>query len=195
MPVYFEGALTQSGISLSGEPISLVQPHDETTEEQFAEASEASQILEQQSDLADIYLLPLTIEGGLVTGFEATSTRIPINLEAVNAAKVNGYDLRTYTNQLGIPVRLLTYVVISDQKAQVFQAGRFLYEQQRVLSQLMRTMVIAGALVTLFVGLLSWLMAGRTIKPSQEAWDKQLDFYRQCQPRTADPAYTNTRRS
>ena len=108
--------------------------------------SEARQILEQQSDLADIYLLPLTIEGGLVTGFEATSTSIPINLEAVNAAKVNGYDLRTYTNQLGIPVRLLTYVVTSDQKAQVFQAGRFLYEQQRVLSQLLRTMIIAGGI-------------------------------------------------
>lgn len=176
LPVYFDDAITQAGISSAGFPGSFIQPHDEASEDQFAEDDEERQLLEQQSNLADIYLLPLTIDGDLVTGFESSPNDMPINLEAIKAAKVNGFDLRTYTNQFGIPVRLLTYVINSDERIQVFQAGRFLSAQQEVLSQFLRTMVVAGGLVTVFFGILSWLLAGRTLKPSQVAWDKQLTF-------------------
>ena len=37
-------------------------------------------------------------------------------------------------------------------------------------------MVIAGGLIALLIGIASWFLAGRTIKPSQEAWDKQQLF-------------------
>jgi signal transduction histidine kinase len=176
IPVYFESALDQAGLAYNAISTPTIPLHSETDEGILAGESEEKQLFEQQSDLADIYLLPLNIEGDLVTGFSSSTNGIPVNLEAIAAAKIKGFDFRTYTNQYGYPVRLLTYIIASNEKVQVFQVGRFLSAQQQVLKQLLRTMTIAGGLVTLFFGLASWLLAGRTIRPSQEAWDKQLTF-------------------
>lgn len=132
--------------------------------------------LERESVLADIYILPLTLNGDLVTGFNSQSNTTVVNLEAVTAARKTGSDFRTFLNQNGIKVRLFTYVISGKEQVQVFQAGRFLSSQEGVLQDLMRTMILAGGIVTLLFGVASWLLAGRTIKPSQEAWDKQQTF-------------------
>ena len=176
IPVYFESALDQAGFASSAISTPTIPLHDETDEGILAGDSDERQFFEQQSDLADIYLLPLNIEGDLVTGFSSSTSAIPVNLEAIAAAKIKGFDFRTYTNQYGYPVRLLTYVITSNEKIQVFQAGRFLKEQQNVLKQLLQTMIISGGLVTLLFGAAAWLLAGRTIKPSQDAMEKQQTF-------------------
>ncbi len=176
IPVYFESALDQAGFASSAISTPTIPLHDETDEGILAGDSDERQFFEQQSDLADIYLLPLNIEGDLVTGFSSFTSSIPVNLEAIAAAKIKGFDFRTYTNQYGYPVRLLTYVITSNEKIQVFQAGRFLKEQQNVLKQLLQTMIITGGLVTLLFGAAAWLLAGRTIKPSQDAMEKQQTF-------------------
>ena len=176
IPVYFESALDQAGFAYSAISTPTIPLHSETDEGILPGDSDERQFFEQQSDLADIYLLPLNIEGDLVTGFSSSTSAIPVNLEAIAAAKIKGFDFRTYTNQYGYPVRLLTYVITSNEKVQVFQAGRFLTEQQNVLKQLLQTMTVTGGLVTLLFGVAAWLLAGRTIKPSQDAMEKQQIF-------------------
>ena len=140
------------------------------------EESEQEQMLERESGLADIYILSLNIDGTLISSSSSSAISAPVNFEAINAAEKTGSDFRTFTNQNGIRVRLFTYVIKTEGKVQAFQAGRFLTAQQFVLSQLMKTMTIAGALVTLIFGLASWFLAGRTIKPSQDAFERQQVF-------------------
>lgn len=140
------------------------------------EESEQEQMLERESGLADIYMLSLNIDGTLVSSSSSSAISAPVNFEAINAAEKTGSDFRTFTNQNGIRVRLFTYVIKTEGKVRAFQAGRFLTGQQFVLSQLLRTMIIAGALVTLLFGLASWLLAGRTIKPSEDAFERQQIF-------------------
>lgn len=176
VPKVFESALDQAGLGISGTSSPTKPTHNEAGEGLISGESDEDQFFEQQSDLADIYLLLLDIEGNMVTGFPSGSGSLPVNLEAIAVAKLNEYDIRTYTNQNGYPVRLLTYVVSLQGKTRIFQAGRFLSEQQNVLKQLMQTMIIAGGLVTVLFGVAAWLMAGRTIKPSQDAWDRQQIF-------------------
>ncbi len=130
----------------------------------------------QEGELADIYALPLTNEGTLIIGLESQYPNQAIDMDAILAAKQKGYDFRTIKTIDGIPVRLLTYVVPEGEKVAIFQIGRYLSAQQRVLQELLNTMIVLGGLVTLLFGLASWILAGRTIKPSQQAWDKQQTF-------------------
>ena len=132
--------------------------------------------VELESSLADIYILPLVIKGELVTGLKTLPTNAAINFDAITSARTTGFDFRTVTSPKGIPVRLVTYIIQGQQSDQVFQAGRYLLEQQQVLMQLSRTMFLAGGLISLLIGVASWFLAGRTIKPSQAAWDKQQLF-------------------
>lgn len=130
----------------------------------------------QESELADIYVLPLTRNGTLIPGLAVQDSSLTVNMDAVNAALKNGYDFRTVNTPDGRSIRLFTYPVPKDETIEVFQIGRFLLEQQRVLRQLLNTMIFLGGLVTILFGVASWILAGRTIKPSQQAWDKQQNF-------------------
>ena len=87
VPVYFEGALDQAGFAYNAISTPTIPLHSETDEGILSGDSDERQFFEQQSDLADIYLLPLNIDGDLVTGFSSSSSAIPVNLEAIAAAK------------------------------------------------------------------------------------------------------------
>jgi signal transduction histidine kinase len=178
VPADLQAAMTQAGFSytdLSG-VMPTVPPHNESEEDYQRYESEDQHAFERTSTLADIYILPLTLNGSLVTGMANASTSFPVNLEAITAARQSGYDFRTFTNANGIPVRLFTYVTETSGAIQAFQAGRFLSSQENVLQEIMQTMVFAGGVITLLFGLASWILAGRTIKPSQAAFDKQQTF-------------------
>jgi signal transduction histidine kinase len=130
----------------------------------------------KENELADIFVNPLSQTGTLILDISSQYSSGVVDSAAVLAAQKNGYDFRTIKTSSGVPVRLFTYVVPEGEKVQVFQIGRYLSEQQKVLRNLLNTMILVGGVVTLFFGLASWLLAGRTIKPSQLAWDKQLTF-------------------
>jgi signal transduction histidine kinase len=130
----------------------------------------------QESELADIFVLPLTQDGRLMADPGAQYSTKSINNEAVLVAEKKGYDFRTVKSANGLSIRLFTYLVPAGEKVSVIQIGRYLTGQQRVLQQLLKTLVLLGGLVTILFGLVSWYLAGRTIKPSQQAWDKQQTF-------------------
>lgn len=175
LPIDVEIVVGNAGFNISELPqkTSITNPglyeidEDETLEEHWVEL---------ESSLADIYILPLLIKGDLVTGLKTLPTNAAINFDAITSARTTGFDFRNVTSPKGIPVRLVTYIIQGKDSDQVFQAGRYLSEQQQVLQQLSRTMVLAGVLISLLIGIASWFLAGRTIKPSQAAWDKQQVF-------------------
>ncbi|MHC1740688.1 MAG: sensor histidine kinase [Anaerolineaceae bacterium] len=128
------------------------------------------------SEIADIVALPLTIEGTPITGTVVTNSWLPASKEAVAAAIVNGYDYRTIKLDDGTPVRLLTYRVPITSEIGVIQVGRSLKNQQAMLGQLINGILIIAGVCLLFLAIMSWLLAGRSIRPTQLAWERQQTF-------------------
>jgi signal transduction histidine kinase len=128
------------------------------------------------SEIADIVALPLTIQGTPITGMVVTNTWLPANKEAVASAIINGYDYRTIKLDDGTPVRLLTYRVPITNEIGIIQVGRSLKNQQAMLNQLVNGILIIAAICLVFLALMSWFLAGRSIKPTQLAWERQQTF-------------------
>ena len=154
LPLDLYGAVEQAGLV-----ITLVPPENRSSPSHLE--SEVGEGL-QESELADIYVIPLTLEGQLVEGFNTQLTTVPINMDAINQAIANGSDLRTIRVSNGTPVRILTYRVPNRTDVQVFQVGRYLSTQQQLLSQLLNAMIILGGVITIFIGAAAWILAGRT---------------------------------
>jgi len=174
LPVDLYEAVKQEGLVITNST-----PSPETEEESNESAEEHSTEDEEglkENELADIFVNPLTQTGTLITDVSGQYSTSFVDSAAVVAAQKNGYDFRTIKTNSGVPVRLLTYAVPEGEEVKVFQIGRYLSEQQKVLNRLLNTMILLGGVVTIFFGLASWFLAGRTIKPSQLAWDKQHTF-------------------
>jgi signal transduction histidine kinase len=178
LPVDLYEAVKQEGLVITNPPATTENSELGATETDDSSANHSGESHEglQENELADIFVMPLTQKGTLLTDIGPQYSKGFIDLKAVLAAQKNGYDFRTVNTSNGVPVRLFTYVVPAGEKVQVLQIGRYLSAQQRVLKRLLNTMILLGGVVTIFFGLASWFLAGRTIKPSQLAWDKQHTF-------------------
>jgi signal transduction histidine kinase len=128
------------------------------------------------SEIADIVALPLTIKGTPITGTVVTNSWLPANKEAISNALVNGYDYRTINLPDGTPVRLLTYRVPIQNEVGIIQVGRSLKNQQNMLSQLVKGILIIAGSFLVFLGVMAWWIAGRSIKPTQLAYERQQTF-------------------
>ncbi|PKN89696.1 MAG: hypothetical protein CVU45_06330, partial [Chloroflexi bacterium HGW-Chloroflexi-7] len=174
LPVDLYEAVKKEGLVITN---STAEPaNDDEYYESSDDHSEEDEEGLKENELADIFVNPLSQTGNLITDISGQYSTGVVDSAAVLAAQKNGYDFRTIKTSSGVPVRLFTYIVPAGEKVQVFQIGRYLSEQQKVLRNLLNTMILLGGVVTLFFGLASWLLAGRTIKPSQLAWDKQHTF-------------------
>jgi len=98
------------------------------------------------------------------------------SLAAIQGAKANGHDLRTVEYQPGRPIRLFTYPVRVGELTIYLQAGRPLTEQRIVSGQLMGGIVFGGGALALLAALVSWIIAGHSLRPAREAWLRQRDF-------------------
>lgn len=130
----------------------------------------------QETELADIYVFPLSAKGMLAEGYSSKVIPSRISIDAVDQAIIHGNDLRTVKFGDGTSARILTYLVPGNYPVKVFQAGKYLTLQKIVLHDLMNTMIMLGAIVTLIIGLTAWFLAGRTLGPTQQAWEKQQAF-------------------
>ncbi len=54
--------------------------------------------------------------------------------------------------------------------------GRLLTDQDRLLSMYLGGLFVLGSASSLVMALASWVLAGRSIKPTQRAWDQQGQF-------------------
>jgi signal transduction histidine kinase len=128
------------------------------------------------AELAPVFLVPLDSAGRPLGTAVAGSAPVPPDAAAVTSAEKTGYDLRTLIQPDGTRFRLLTARVMTATGPVYFQAGRSLADQERILGQLVMWILILSAVLVLILGWGSWWLAGRSLVPAQEAWEKQQAF-------------------
>lgn len=128
------------------------------------------------SELAAVFLLPVDANGQVISLAGNPPAPFQPNLEAVNAALINGSDFRTVRLEDDSRMRLFTYRVNQDDRQTVYQVGRSLKDQDHALQQLLLGLGLLGSASLLGVGAASWWLAGRALIPAQQAWDRQQTF-------------------
>lgn len=132
--------------------------------------------LAYDAELAAIVVLPLDQAGQLLITPSAAAVPLTPDLSALQAALAAGNDLRTITLADGHRVRLLTYRLTRDGGPAALQLGRVLSDQEQVLGQLTFGLLTLGSVSMVLVGIASWWLAGRALRPAQEAWERQQRF-------------------
>jgi signal transduction histidine kinase len=128
------------------------------------------------SELASIFILPINTKGQLISTPNVYTLSFQPDSQAVEAALGNGSDLRTVRLADGSLVRLFTYRVSNEYGLSVLQVGRSLDDQERLLHQMWIGLVVIGSFSILVVGVSSWWLAGRSLIPAEQAWDRQQIF-------------------
>lgn len=169
-------------------PQSTHRPEEETSDgEEHAEESkdevdhnsnpgEAHEEEQYDARLAALFVFPLDANGELLSNPNSGQPPISPDQSAAAAALSNGFDWRTIELQGGVHVRLLTYRTGSQAGPAFIQVGRLLNDQDRALSQFLASLVFLGGASILLLGVLSWLLSGRSLGPAQKAWDQQQVF-------------------
>ncbi|MEO8286132.1 MAG: ATP-binding protein [Chloroflexota bacterium] len=132
-------------------------------------------------DLAAIFVLPLNADGQqlAVQGTGAAAAPMGVDVAALNTALDQGVDWRTVQLSGGTRVRLLTYklpVNSATGGAAALQLGRTLADRDRVLNQMLLGLFGLSAFSMLLLGAASWWLAGRSLRPAQQAWERQQAF-------------------
>ena len=90
----------------------------------------------------------------------------------MDAALAQGSDQRSVLANNGSRLRLLTYYLgnaAEDGKPVFLQLSRSLADQDRILGSLLIGLLMLGAGSVLVLGFGSWWLAGRSIRPAQQA--------------------------
>jgi signal transduction histidine kinase len=140
------------------------QPSEELDEDAF------------NSQLAPIFVAPLDDAGKLIPGSARAAALVVNDAQASAAALASGYDLRTTRLAGGQRVRLLTYRTGIPGGPALLQVGRLLGDQDQVMEQFLRGLLILAAISMALLGLGSWFLSGRAIRPTQQAWENQRLF-------------------
>ena len=128
-------------------------------------------------DLSAIFVVPLDAQGQkLISDTNLTPPAFTPDQAAVKAALATGSDLRTIDMSNGVQVRLYTYRLPVNQTVTFLQLGRVLTDQQLVLQQLLTGLLVVGAVLVILATLCSWWLAGRSLLPAQQAWERQRLF-------------------
>jgi signal transduction histidine kinase len=178
----WQGQSARPSLAPARTPVPVKGHSDEEGEDQESEAEhQAGGSEEQENEAYDARLAPVFLVSsgaGSAANADVVALPPPISLDqqAQAAALMSGVDWRTLTLQDGSRVRLLTYRNPSANGPVVFQAGRLLDDQERALGQLLSGLFLLGGLSAVLVGLGSWWLSGRSIRPAQEAWDHQQTF-------------------
>ena len=100
--------------------------------------------------------------------------------------RVGGHDIRTITTADGSHVRLITYAAAAGRRGggetdavsgvAFIQVGRWLTDQDRILGQLLTSVLVLCAVSAVVVGGVSWWFSGRSIRPAKIAWEKQREL-------------------
>lgn len=130
----------------------------------------------QSSELAAIYVLPLDRDGRVL--FNPNTFALPSQPDpvAAGAALRRGFDRRTLVLADGTRVRLLTYRLTRDDGPALIQVGRALRGQDEALQRLLLGLVAIACGGAALLGWSSWWLAGRSLRPAQEAWERQQAF-------------------
>jgi len=158
------------------EPTRERREREETAYEEDDERPRSLTTPVDAAELAAIAVLPLDASGRLL--FNPNNLDLPLNpdQEAFQTALAQGSDLRTITLDDGRRARLLTYRLTRSDGPAALQLVRELSDQDQVLNQLFVGLITLGTFSMALVGATSWWLAGRALRPAQEAWERQQRF-------------------
>jgi signal transduction histidine kinase len=125
--------------------------------------------------LTAIYALPLDQTGAVIDRAGASAAPFAPDSTAVAAARQTGIDTRTATLG-GVPIRLLTYRIDQSGGPAFLQLGQSITDQQRILAQVLTGLLALGSLCALGLAAVSWWLAGRSLRPAVQAWERQQTF-------------------
>ncbi len=128
------------------------------------------------AELAPVFLVPLDAEGKPVSVSAGAPAPVAPDEEALRTAVGSGRDLRTVKLLDGSRYRLLTTRILTPSGNVYLQAGRSLADQEAILRRSLLGMLALSSVSVLLLGWGSWLLAGRSLVPAQEAWDRQQAF-------------------
>ena len=128
------------------------------------------------AELAPVFIVPLDALGNPVSVAAGAAAPVAPDEDALRAATGSGRDLRTLVLPDGSRYRLLTTRVLTPSGDVYLQAGRSLADQEAILQRSLLGMFILSAVIVVLLGWGSWLLAGRSLVPAQEAWEKQQAF-------------------
>jgi signal transduction histidine kinase len=129
-----------------------------------------------EGELASIFIIPIDSQGAVQSITTGQPSPISPSKEALQSAATNGQDLRTIHSLSGVPIRLLTYRLPDGYQVRYLQLGRPIDDQIRLLNQYLMGLTGISLIILLFVGLLSWWMAGRSLGPAQRSLEEQQAF-------------------
>ena len=129
-----------------------------------------------EGELAPIFALGQDDTGTSVVLTNPAPPPMTFDVAAGDAAAITGMDLRTFHLSNCTPVRLLTYKLPAGYALGVVQIGRPLDDQVRLMREFMNGWLILSGASLLLLGLISWLIAGRSIGPAKKAFDQQQTF-------------------
>jgi signal transduction histidine kinase len=128
------------------------------------------------SELAAIFVLPLDSTGNVLFNPNTFTIPSPPDHAAAREALRQGYDRRTLIGVDGTRVRLLTYRLTRADGPALLQIGRSLRGQDEVLRRLVLALLAIGCGSVALLGWSSWWLAGRSLWPAQQAWERQQAF-------------------
>jgi signal transduction histidine kinase len=126
-----------------------------------------------EGELASVFVYALTPDGRLLA---PANGPIEPDQAALTAALSGNADWRTLLLANGTRVRLLTYRITTNDGVSLLQAGRSLADQDQALRRMVLGLALLGGASAAFLGLASWWLAGRSLAPSQHAWERQQAF-------------------
>lgn len=171
--------VARSGVLVQGGAVVATPPEaSEIGNETEDEALEESpfDLDSYDADLAPVFVISSASQ---MLRPVAVNRNLPLSAPyapAAEAALKTGTDLRTIELEDSSPVRLLTFSLPSTGPPQVIQVGRALDDQQRVLDGLLRMLAILGGVGALVLAAGSWWLAGKSLIPAEQAWEKQQAF-------------------
>jgi signal transduction histidine kinase len=169
---------TNRGQLLPSQPSTAVSPASTSDDHNDGENRSDDLVAEEAFDgeLAAIYMLPLTADGVLIATTGVPTPATAPNRSAIAAARANGSDIRTDYASNGSRVRLLTYRIEAAGGPRFLQMGRMLADQDRVLRKLLFGLLGLGGVSVLLLSASSWWLAGRSLRPVQQSWERQQTF-------------------
>lgn len=148
----------------------------EVTEEEDRERPRSLTTPVDAAELSAIAVLPLNASGQLLFNPNNLDRPVTPDRDSFQAAMAHGSDLRTITLDDGRRARLLTHRLTRFDGPAALQLVRELSDQEQVLSQLLAGLIALGTFSMALVGVISWQLAGRALRPAQDAWERQQRF-------------------
>ena len=128
------------------------------------------------TELATIFTVQLNPNGQVLAGPGDAQPPFAPSQPVFELAMARGNDLRTLPLPDGRRVRVLTYRVDLGAGPAAVQVGRLLTDQDRVLKRLLLGLLLLGGVSAILMGAISWWLAGRSLQPAQQAWERQRSF-------------------